>query len=259
MPPSSAEEQLTLYCLAHAGGSATPYRLWESFVPRGCRVVPLELPGHGTRLREPLDEDLDQLVAGLLPTVRSADTERFAIFGHSFGSILGFELSRQLCRLGTPPRALLVAGRNSPTGTLSHRPMHELTDDQLITELAHYGGLPAELLAVPELLRAYLPAIRHDLRLTETYTRSPGPAMRVPLTVYAGRRDKLIELPQVFEWAHETTAEFQMSVLSSGHFLLDEEEFRTMLAARLRRLIHTSEPAPAAEPAHTTSLAPSGL
>ncbi|MGW6056107.1 thioesterase II family protein [Streptomyces sp. NPDC055189] len=259
MRSQSTEEDLTLFCLAHAGGSAAPFRLWQSFVPAGCRVVPLELPGHGSRLREPLAGDMDELVEDLLPTVRRAATGRFAVFGHSFGSILAFQLSRQLCRIGTPPAALLVAGRNSPTGALTHRPMHRLPDEQLVAELSRYGGIPEELRDIPELLRLYLPAIRHDLRLTETYARPPGPAMRVPLAVYAGRRDKLIELPEVFGWAHETTAEFEMSVVSDGHFLLDGDEFRSMVTARLHRLMRAPDSGTTTSPAHRTGLQPAEL
>ncbi|MEU9338002.1 alpha/beta fold hydrolase [Streptomyces sp. NPDC048290] len=260
-PPSVDDDptELTLYCLAHAGGSAAPYRRWGSFVPPGCRVVPLELPGHGARLREPLADGLDELVAGLVPTVLSSAGSRFAVFGHSFGSLVAFELSRELSRLGAPPAALIVAGRNCPTGTLSHHPMHQMPDERLLGELSRYGGIPTELRDVPELLRVYLPAIRHDLRLTETYTRSPGPALRVPLSVYAGRRDRLIELPQVFGWAHETTAPFEMTVLSSGHFLLDGEDFRASLTDRLRRVLTAPAPVPAGSPSHTTVRATSAL
>ncbi|MGV9622005.1 thioesterase II family protein [Streptomyces tendae] len=259
-PPPVEEDppELTLYCLAHAGGSAAPYRRWQSFVPPGCRVVPLELPGHGTRLREPLAGDLDELVAGLLPTVLPSAGVPFAVFGHSFGSILAFELSRELSQLGAPPAALLVAGRNGPGEPSSHRPMHRLPDEQLVTELGRYGGMPDELRDVPELLRVYLPAIRRDLRLTETYTRSPGPALRVPLSVYAGRRDRLVELPRVFGWAHETTAEFGMTVLSGGHFLLDGDDFRTSLTERLHRIMRAPAPT-GAFPSRTTVLATSAL
>ncbi|AXK31828.1 thioesterase [Streptomyces armeniacus] len=246
-PP--AEDELTLYCLAHAGGSAAPYRLWGSLVPAGCRVVPLELPGHGARLREPLAPDLDALAAELTGLIGRDGARRFAVFGHSFGSLLAFELSRRLTRLGTPPAALLVAGRNCPAGPLSHEPLHGLPDERLLTELGRYGGIPAELRDEPELLRVYLPAIRHDLRLTETYTRSPGPALGVPVAAWAGRRDRLVELPHVFGWAHETTAGFELSVLASGHFLLDEPEFRAGFTARLERLVRPPGPAPYTPPA----------
>lgn len=60
------ETWLTLYCLPHAGGSAQPYGRLGTAVPRGVRVVPLELPGHGTRLRERLLRDMGQVVTEVI-------------------------------------------------------------------------------------------------------------------------------------------------------------------------------------------------
>ncbi|AXK35446.1 thioesterase [Streptomyces armeniacus] len=231
------DDSLTLYCLAHAGGSAAVYRRWSDFLPASVRVRPLELPGHGTRIREPLVEDLQLLVAELVRTIRpAADGERFAVFGHSFGAILGVELARRLHQLEVPPVALLVGGRNGPAEPLSHRPIHSLPDDKFVTALSRYGGLPESLLAEPDLLRLFLPAIRNDLRLVETYARPSGPALDVPVTAFAGRRDRLTDAQGVLGWARETTAEFDLTLLPGGHFFLNEPAFPPVLSARLARL-----------------------
>jgi medium-chain acyl-[acyl-carrier-protein] hydrolase len=235
--PGDADEKLTLYCLAHAGGSAIPYTRWKTFLPPSVRIAPLELPGHGARLREPLLRQPEPLVAELTRTIREQGPGRFALYGHSFGSVLAFETARALTRLGSPPAALLASGRNGPSQPLSHRPIHRLPDDDFIASLSRYGGMPRSLLDQPELLRLYLPALWEDLEIVETYERRHGPAIDAPVTAFAGRRDSLTDPAGLVSWERETTGTFELVLIAGGHFFLDEPEFRAVLSARLSRLV----------------------
>lgn len=237
---------LTLYCLAHAGGSALAYQRWNRFLPAGVTAEPLELPGHGARLREPLMERIDPLVTDLLRVVGPRRGAPFALFGHSFGAVLAFELAHRLQRLGSPPLALIAAGRNGPTRPLSHRPVHQLPDEAFIAALTRFGGMPRALLEQPELLRVYLPVLRADLRLAETHTRAAGlPPLDLPVTVFGGRRDVLTDPEGLLSWERETARGFELALLPGGHFFLEEREFRTLLVSRLSRLLPRPGGAPA--------------
>lgn len=245
-PPghSAPGEPLRLYCLAHAGGSALPYARWARWLPPTVRIEPLELPGHGSRLREPPRQRLADLLPELQRTVEAAGPAPFALFGHSFGALLGHALARRLEGSGTPPVALLVAGRNGPTRPLSHRPIHQLPHETFVAGLRRFGGLPEALWEQPELLRMYLPALRADLRMVETYTRPPGPALQVPISAFSGRQDVLTDPAGMVAWARETTGTFGLALLPGGHFFLDTPEFRTALGSALLR--HAPGPAASA-------------
>ena len=56
---------LDLYCLPCAGASASMYLRWRRRLPAWIEVLPLELPGRGMRLGEPLVEDFQTLVEQL--------------------------------------------------------------------------------------------------------------------------------------------------------------------------------------------------
>lgn len=56
---------LDLYCLPCAGASASVYLRWRRQLPAWIEVLPLELPGRGMRLGEPLVEDFQTLVEQL--------------------------------------------------------------------------------------------------------------------------------------------------------------------------------------------------
>ncbi|MBD0838231.1 thioesterase II family protein [Streptomyces sp. TRM68416] len=242
----TSEPALTLFCLAHAGGSAHPYIRLAADLPDRVRLVPLELPGHGTRVREPLLHGLAPLIDEVVRLVGEQREGPYALYGHSFGALLGYEAARALTTLGTPPELLLVSGRNGPTEPLSHRPFHHLPDDGFVHGLQRIGGLPEALLAEPELLRFYLPAIRADLKVVETYTHAPGPRLAVPVASFAGRKDVLTDPASVAAWSRITTGVFDFTLVDAGHFFLQEPEFRAALSARLTRFAEQPRRSPAA-------------
>lgn len=246
--PPSAGSQLTLFCLAHAGGSAQPFRRWNAVLSGGARVVPLELPGHGIRFHEPVLDTLDLMVAELLRAVRAGAPARYAIFGHSLGALLGYELARALVAAGhAPPEALLVAARNGPAEPLSHRPIHALPDQAFIAALERLGGMPQSVVDQPGLTRAYLPVLRADLRVAETYARRSGPPGDFPIAAFAGRRDPLTDPQAMLGWARETTATFDLALVPGGHFFLDGPDLPAALAGYVSRLVDRRQPPGAAD------------
>jgi medium-chain acyl-[acyl-carrier-protein] hydrolase len=235
--------ELTLYCFAHAGGSPLAYARWTKFLPEEVRIRPLELPGHGSRLREPVLSRLDAVLAEVLPQIPGTPGERFALFGHSFGALVAYELARLLQQRGTPPAALIAAGRNTPATPPTSDPIHRLPEEEFVGALGRYGGLPPELLDQRELLRMYLPALRADMQMTETYAHRPGVPLTMPVATIAGRRDHLTDPRGVLAWERETTAAFDLTFVPAGHFFLTAQEFRSALASRLTRLVPHLDPA----------------
>ncbi|MEV0225001.1 alpha/beta fold hydrolase [Streptomyces sp. NPDC050704] len=221
---------LTLYCLPHAGGSPVPFVRRLAGVLTAVRLVPLDLPGHGGRMREPLATELEPLVADLVRTIDADGEGPYALFGHSLGALLAYELAHRLRR---PPAALLVAGRNGPGEPLAHRPIHHLPDDAFIAGLRRFGGVPDELLNEPDLLQLFMPALRADLRIAETYERPAYPRLDVPVAAFAGRRDPLTDPAGMLAWERESSALFELALVPGGHFFLDRDDFQGALAARL--------------------------
>lgn len=104
-------QDIKLYCLSCAGGTAAPYRDWKG---RGVEVCPLELSGRGTRFNEPLYWSMDEVVDDLLPRI---DTRHpYALFGHSLGSILCYELLVRLQKEQLPPADHAFFSAANPPG-----------------------------------------------------------------------------------------------------------------------------------------------
>lgn len=106
---------LRLFCLSHAGGGASLFRHWHEPFATLAEICPVQLPGREGRLGEPAFASLHPLVDALIAALGDHLDRRYAIFGHSMGALVGFELARELRRRGLPmPVQLFLASYCAP-------------------------------------------------------------------------------------------------------------------------------------------------
>src|SRR5579875_2196448 len=106
--------RLRLFCFSYAGGSAAVFRNWPHFLPAAVEVQPIELPGHGRRIKEAPIDNITALVEELASTIPLRALP-FAFFGHSMGALVSFELTRLLRRQRHPlPECLFVSAYRVP-------------------------------------------------------------------------------------------------------------------------------------------------
>lgn len=217
-----AAPRLRLFCLPNAGGSASAYRAWERRrLPEGIELCAVQLPGRESRLRETPFRRAEALVEALVAAVGALlDGVPYVVFGHSMGTILGFELAHRVRALGMPsPRRLLMSGRRAPH-LPDEDPVHQLPDDELIERLRDYGGTPPEILDHPELMALVLPTLRADFELVETHrVGADRHRLTVPITVLGGLEDDASE-PDLEAWASLTEARCTVEMFPGGHFFI---------------------------------------
>lgn len=211
---------IRLYCLPHAGGSAGEYLRLTDALP-GVEVWGVNLPGRGARLDEPPLADLAALVEALVDEVRFRTP--FALFGHSFGALLGYEVAQRLrARDREQPDRLLVSGCPPPHLPRTEPPLSHLPDEQFVDHIGrYYGGLPPELLGDPDLLALALPALRADLAALERYVHPGHPPLERPVTVLCGEWDPVAG-QRLAEWDRHTTAGCLVRLVPGGHFYFRE-------------------------------------
>jgi medium-chain acyl-[acyl-carrier-protein] hydrolase len=211
-----------LFCLPHAGAGAGAYRDWlDPLRAAGVAVCPIQLPGRETRFGEPLLKRLEDVLGSLIPALTPYLDVPFAVFGHSLGALLAFELTRGLRARGLPvPVALHVSGRIAPQVLDARRRLHALPEAELVSELTALGGIPRAILAEPELMRFSLPVLRADLAINETYRHRPEPPLALPITAWVGDSDPKVSPYEAGQWSEQTQATFQLRILPGGHFFL---------------------------------------
>ncbi|MFG2091955.1 thioesterase II family protein [Streptomyces sp. NPDC048612] len=225
-----------LACLPHAGGSAPFYFPMANALPEDVDVLAVQYPGRQDRRTEPAVTDL-QTLADRVATALEPWTDRpLALFGHSMGATLAFEVARRLeSRNGTVPAALFASGRRAPSRH-RHETVHLRDDDGIIAELKQLSGTNPQVLGDEELLRMVLPAIRADYRAAETYTYEPCAPLHCPVVGLTGDDDPKVTLDEVRAWGEHTEGPFDFQVFPGGHFYLADHQ-SDIIALVLDRLL----------------------
>lgn len=218
-PPEAATR---LFCFPHAGGGAATCRDWPDRVGADIEVVGVRLPGRESRFAERRYRRMAAAVTDLCAALRPHLTGRYAFFGHSLGALLGYEAARRLATAGTGPAHLFVAGCAAPHRPGVEGPLRDLPADAFIARLRDYGGMPAEVLAQPDLVRVMLPTIRDDFEIVETYRPGPVGSLRCPVTAWGGDADRTVSVPDLSAWADVTGDRFAMDMFTGDHFFVSD-------------------------------------
>ncbi|MGK5533239.1 thioesterase II family protein [Streptomyces sp. URMC 129] len=219
--PAGPRAAVRLFCLPYAGGAAAAYRAWGALAPAPVQVCPVEIPGRGRRLGEPPFGRLRPLVGALADALTGHLDRPFALFGHSMGGLLAFELTRTLRRRGLRlPEHLFVSGAAPPDEPRTRPPLHAAPDAQVKAELRRLGGTPRHLLDDDELMELALPVLRADFSVLETYTCRAEPPLPVPMTVFGGTTDPLVPAASLHGWRRQAGAGARLVLLPGGHFFL---------------------------------------
>lgn len=94
----SPTARLRLFCIPYAGGGASLYREWASALAPWIEVQPVQLPGRESRFDEPPLTSMADLVQEILDPIGPYLDLPIAVFGHSMGALIGYELVRRLQR-----------------------------------------------------------------------------------------------------------------------------------------------------------------
>lgn len=210
-----------LFCFSHAGGGPSFFRPWGARLQPEIAVCRVLLPGREARLEEPPFRRIADLVDPLCAALKPRLNQPYALFGHSMGAAVAYEVARRFSGAGrTGPACLIVSGRKAPTAADNRRRLHTLPDDEFVCEVARLNGIPSEVLNEPELLAMFLPALRADYELSETYQPLPGARLDCPVVAYMSTSDPEAEYAPMLAWQQVTTGQFTMRVFHGDHFYL---------------------------------------
>jgi len=212
---------LRLLCIPYAGGGAAAFRGWPAELPDqiDCRAV--QLPGRGERMREPLWKSLPPIVESVTRDLLPFLDAPLALFGHSMGAIIAFELARMLrAAYGVNLAHLFVSGRPAPHLPYSRKPIYNLPDGEFVEAVHRMGGLPAEIRDEAELMQLIVPVLRADFSVSQTYAYVPGPPLDCPITAFGGVSDADVSREQLEAWRGHTARPFSLHMFEGGHFFI---------------------------------------
>ncbi|WP_329448420.1 MULTISPECIES: thioesterase II family protein [unclassified Streptomyces] len=229
---TGATPRLRLLCLPHAGGSAGFFHSWGHAFGDDVEVLAVRYPGRQERIAEApwtVLEELADAIAAELPPYLDVP---LALFGHSMGATLGYEIALRLeQRHAVVPELLMVSCRKAPH-LLTPRTAAFAGDDELLDEVRRLGGTDSALFDDEGLRDLVLPAIRADFEAVARYTARPGVPLGCPVVGYVGDSDPEITAAEVRAWSVVAPKGFDLKELPGGHFYLVEQ--RDALIADIR-------------------------
>jgi surfactin synthase thioesterase subunit len=231
-----------LFMFPYAGGGARVFRKWNAWCAPEIECVGVELPGRGTHRHEPPISSMAAMIECLTQAIKPLLDKPFSLFGYSIGALIAFELSRSLLRSGHgTAEHLFVGGMCSPDLVHIGEPLHVLDDQEFMQAIRALNGTPLEVLEQPRLFEAFVPVLRADFRLGETYVHTSAPPLPTPITVFGGIQDEAAPSSSLHQWRLHTSNRCTVRLLEGDHFFIRQHEH--LMAATVMRSLHEGEPA----------------
>lgn len=218
-PQTKSEATTRLFFFPYAGGGPTVFTKWCADLPSHIEGIVVHYPGRGSRFNEPAIKEMSRMVTELSQAIQPLLDHPFAFFGHSMGGLIAFELARNLRT--QPPNHLFVSACGSPHLPDPNLKIHNLPDDEFMSELDKLNGIPAEL-KNPEAMSLLLPIVRADFQLVETYEYHPDEPLEIPISAFGALDDPRVNRERIDAWAIHTQAKFESLFFSGGHFFINE-------------------------------------
>lgn len=209
--------KLKIFTFPYSGALVNPYKTLESKTAKQFSFFNFELPGHGSRITEPLSADIDALVEDCADKICLSGEKKYILFGHSLGCIFAFEVAKKLFELNNGKFCLVLSGRRSPN-VLPRNEISKLPDDQFLSEIVKLGGIDKELLVDLSFKEFYLPIVKNDFILSDKYFREPTKILDFPVYIINGDRDASINKNEIERWSEFFVNKPEFIETNGNHF-----------------------------------------
>ncbi|CZF83758.1 thioesterase II family protein [Grimontia marina] len=213
---------LRLFCFPYAGGNASTFLSWSNMIPANVELIAIQPPGRAGRLFEPAFSSMEGLVSSLVDEIKEYLDVPYMMFGHSLGSRVALEVAHQIKAKGfNQPSHFFASGSRSPNLPVSDIPLSKLGDEELIGKLKEMKDEPDPLLENKELMALFLPTLRADLAIADTYSAGADVQLHCELSVLNGQLDTAIQEIDIEGWRDFFSGSMDAKRFSGGHLFVD--------------------------------------
>lgn len=235
-PRPNPKAQMRLICFPYAGGNASSFISWADKLPSHIELLAVQPPGRATRFDEPGCSDMEEIVSSFLPSFVSAIDRPYILFGHSLGSKVAFEIMEQCKKLSLNlPSHFIASASCSPDKVSQLNYRDDMKDQEFVELLKSLNGTPLEILDNREIMSVYLPILRKDFMIAESYSYKSNSVFDCPCTVVTGDRDYSIEHKSLSEWSKFFSLPTQIKTIRGDHFFIDNNSNDLLL--EIKRII----------------------
>ncbi len=224
-----------LFCVPYNGGGIASYRAFGTLLPTSVEVHAAQLPGQMDRRDEPAPATLVEWARGLAEAIAPLVDRPYALYGHSLGALVAFEVARALHARGLPEPAILFVGAIHAPHLPDPFPVSDrLTDFATLERLGMLDAL-TPLLADPQLVEELRPTIQSGIDRLKGYCPEERRSLGCPIVAMGGSRDEIVTRAHLEAWREYSHAGFEHLVFEGGHLFHQERtsEVVTAIASHL--------------------------
>lgn len=219
-----------------AGGNANFYKNYFDDIKQFFDVLCIEARGHGSRSREGLLYEFSEYSNDCFSQVYSKIyADEIVLFGHSMGGYTAFDIALKMAMLLPEIKTnLVISGINPPQVIINKKSQLE---DELFLEYFNRNRLfYGELAENPKLQWLYLPVIKADMSVCESYILPSGACVNCDINILYGSDDLVTSYEKLLEWRKLTTANFSINQFKGGHFFICDLENRKKINSLINSL-----------------------
>lgn len=208
---------MKIIVFTHAGGNKYSY---NKFYENSDHFIVIEYNGRGTRTNKPFVDNIDLLVVELYERILSQNLllGDYIIFGHSLGALVSYLLCQKIRdKGGNNPKRLILSGKKH-FRKQNRKMISTLPDSKFWSEVIALGGIPDEMMNHPELIDYYLPILRNDFKLVESFQYKEHAKLTFPIDIFFGSEEASDE--DMEGWLDESTEKVTITKLEGNHFFI---------------------------------------
>lgn len=215
-------EKAKLFLFPYAGGGASVFRKWKDLFD-GVKLYAAQYPGRENRVKEePVTEFhvlLDMVFRELKELV--GDNDEYYLFGHSLGTKIVYEIALKMKQNKLPgPKGIIVSAGRAPCYK-EENPIHHLDDSDFIREIHRFSGTPAEIIENFDIMKLFIPMIKADFLLDETYLNERINQIDIPILGLMGTTDHELTVQELEKWREYTKKQFRYEYIEGGHMFIN--------------------------------------
>ncbi|WP_182875697.1 thioesterase II family protein [Microbispora sp. H10670] len=212
---SEGQTTATLIAFPAAGGGAWMFARLRRALPSHVELVVPDLPGRGRRAGPGQAESFAELVGQLCDELGERVVRHpYVVFGSCFGSLLSFELLREIRRRRLPlPRAFMVSAREPPDTAPSYSRYLSREDGELRDYLQRNHPVDRSDKPAAQLQDLLIGYLRRDVAIAAPYQYTAEEPLPVPIFAYHGTDDPEVPPDGLEEWRTHTTQEFTLRLV----------------------------------------------
>ncbi|MGD1875279.1 MAG: aminotransferase class I/II-fold pyridoxal phosphate-dependent enzyme [Mastigocoleus sp.] len=237
---ANPKARIRLFCFPHGGSGPQLFRDWHKELSETIDLYVIQPPGRGNRLKEFPYTQMKPLVNAIVKEILPYMDKPFAFLGHSLGGLICFEVTRELrrqCRHS--PIHLFIVSCRAPQLPASGTPSYNLPDKEFIEKMRRGNSTPVKILTNPKLMNLFLPSIRADAVLGDTYQYCIEEPLDCPISAFGGTEDTVVSQNELNDWRYQTHNSFKLQMFEGDHFFLknDSASFLRVLREQLDQCV----------------------